>query len=184
MTDRATFLETCHIAGHTCLRVTHQKLAVSRRASKRWKALAKRVINGRRMVERVSSRLAEQVSEICGEKTGNVSDAVSIVRECATERDELRAALNTPQTVDFISAVATEAAHQRLRWGAAHDTTKSPTDWFWVIGYLAGKALSASIAGDLEKARHHTISTAAALAHWHASLQPTASHTNSEALNG
>lgn len=83
--------ETCHVAGHTCLRVTHEKLAASRRASKRWKALAKRVISGRRLIERVSIRLAEQVGALCGEKTGNVSDAVDIVRACANERDDLRA---------------------------------------------------------------------------------------------
>jgi hypothetical protein len=182
--ERARHYEACHIAGHMSLRVTHQKLATSRRVSNRWKAVAKRLFSGRRLVERVSIRLAEQVSELCGEKTGNISDAVDVVRSCSTERDELRAALNTPQTVDFVSAVANESAHQRLRWGADQDTHKTPADWFWLIGYLAGKALSASIAGDVEKARHHTISTAAVLSHWHASLGRAEANETSEATHG
>lgn len=78
--------------------------------------------------------------------------------------------INTPETADFIAAVPLEAAHQRERWDAAHDAGKDQPDWFWLIGYLAGKALRAAIEGDLEKAKHHTISAAAALANWHAAL--------------
>lgn len=34
------------------------------------------------------------------------------------------------------------------------------------MGYLAGKALRAAISGDCEKALHHCVSSAAALANW------------------
>jgi hypothetical protein len=63
-----------------------------------------------------------------------------------------------------------EAAHQRLRWGAPHDREKSAEHWYWLVGYLAGKALRAAIQGDKEKAHHHTISSAAALLHWHTAI--------------
>ena len=86
-------------------------------------------------------------------------------------REKVRAdIINTPETVDFMAGVPLEAAHQRDRWGADHDAGKSPFDWFWLIGYLAQKAADASVRGDVEKALHHTISTAAALANWHAAL--------------
>lgn len=54
---------------------------------------------------------------------------------------ELEAKLNTPEIVDFASAVVLEAAHQRQRWGSDHDAGKTDADWFWLIGYLSGKAL-------------------------------------------
>lgn len=78
--------------------------------------------------------------------------------------------INAPETADFMAGVPIEAAHQRERWGNAHDAGKTPEDWFWLIGYLAQKALRAQNAGDVEKACHHTISTAAALANWHAAI--------------
>lgn len=78
--------------------------------------------------------------------------------------------INSPETADFMAAVPLEAAHQRERWGADHDAGKSPYDWFWLIGYLSQKAADAAVRGDTDKALHHTISTAAALANWHASL--------------
>lgn len=80
------------------------------------------------------------------------------------------ALLNTPEIKDFTVAVQREAAHQRARWSSDHDAGKTPADWFWLVGYLAGKALHSQIAWDLEKALHHTISTAAALCNWHASI--------------
>lgn len=86
-------------------------------------------------------------------------------------REEIRReVINSPETADFIAGVPLEAAHQRERWGVDHDAGKEPQDWFWLIGYLAGKALRAASDGDVDKARHHTISTAAALANWHAAL--------------
>ncbi|WP_428968241.1 hypothetical protein ACQR50_10315 [Sphingomonas sp. Xoc002] len=86
-------------------------------------------------------------------------------------RDEIRSEIiNTPETADFMAGVPLEAAHQRERWGVSHDGGKTPFDWFWLIGYLAQKAASSQVAGDMDKALHHTISTAAALANWHAQI--------------
>jgi hypothetical protein len=82
----------------------------------------------------------------------------------------LRAIINTPETEDFMKGIPLEAAHQRERWGVAHDGGKGPLDWFWLIGYLAQKAATSAMAGDVHKAKHHTISTAAALANWHLRL--------------
>ncbi len=78
--------------------------------------------------------------------------------------------LNVPETKDFLRGIELEAAHQRFRWGADHDEGKHALDWFWLIGYLAQKAAMSAMAGDFEKAKHHTISTAAALANWHLRL--------------
>jgi hypothetical protein len=83
--------------------------------------------------------------------------------------------LHAPELYDFSEAVRVEAAHQRERWMAEHDAGKSPADWFWLVGYLAGKALHATTSGDRARALHHTISTAAALANWHASLMGASS---------
>jgi hypothetical protein len=81
--------------------------------------------------------------------------------------------INTPETADFMAGVPLEAAHQRERWGADHDAGKRPLDWFWLIGFLAQKAADAAMRGDIKKAKHHTISTGAALANWHAALTGT-----------
>jgi len=78
--------------------------------------------------------------------------------------------LNVPETKDFLRGIELEAAHQRFRWGADHDEGKGAFDWFWLIGYLAQKAADAALRGDVEKAKHHTISTAAVLANWHLRL--------------
>jgi predicted transcriptional regulator len=87
------------------------------------------------------------------------------------KREAIRAEIiNTPETADFMAGVPIEAAHQRERWGSSHDAGKKPEDWFWLIGYLAQKALRAQNAGDTTKALHHTISTAAALGNWHAAI--------------
>lgn len=87
------------------------------------------------------------------------------------ELEELKALLNTPEIESFDKGVPLEAAHQIQRWPADHDSGKEPEDWFWLIGYLAGKALHAHKTGDLEKAKHHCISTAAALRNWHAHIR-------------
>lgn len=82
------------------------------------------------------------------------------------EVDRLRALINNPHTEEFLSAVQYEAAHQRYRFGEAESRQKSAENWFWLIGRLVGKCLRAVITGDREKALHHTISSAAALANW------------------
>lgn len=94
----------------------------------------------------------------------------AMLADAQAEVERLREALNTPEIDDFARGVVLEAQHQRARWGSTHDVGKENTDWFWLVGYLAGKALAAAGSGNREKALHHTISTAAALANWHAAL--------------
>ena len=81
--------------------------------------------------------------------------------------------LDQPIIDDFIRGVERETAYQRQLWGTSSDAGKAPADWFWLIGYLAGKALRAAVTGDRNKALHHTISTAAACANWHAAISGT-----------
>ena len=86
-------------------------------------------------------------------------------------------AADVPEIEDFVAGVLTEAEHQKVRWGDAHDRDKSAENWFWLVGYLGGKALRAAVAGERDKALHHTISTAAALSQWHAAIKRDASGT-------
>ena len=95
----------------------------------------------------------------------------SYIQELETACETAKALLNTPEVDEFDKGVPLEAAHQVIRWGAEHDAGKNPEDWFWLVGYLAGKALAAQKAGNLEKAKHHCISTAAALRNWHAHIR-------------
>lgn len=77
-----------------------------------------------------------------------------LVFRLAQEVALLHAQLNTPHTTDFLEAVRIEAAHQRERWGSEHDAGKTDADWFWLVGYLAGKALGASKSEALPRYRH------------------------------
>ena len=89
---------------------------------------------------------------------------------CAARDNERKRVLNNPELRNFVNGVVLEAQHQRQRWGEAHDRSKSAENWYWLVGYLAGKALRAAIEGDHDKALHHTISAAAALSQWHAAI--------------
>jgi hypothetical protein len=93
----------------------------------------------------------------------------AIYDECA----RLSARINAPEIDAFLRAVHVEAVHQVERWGTSHDRAKRPADWFWLVGYLAGKALQSNTSGDTDKALHHTISTAAALYNWHCAIKGT-----------
>lgn len=92
------------------------------------------------------------------------------VIELKREVERLNAIINTPQSNNFLRAVSTEAEHQRQRWGSEHDAGKAPSDWFWLIGYLAGKGLHSHAGGNIEKAEHHIITTAAVCANWHRAM--------------
>jgi len=98
------------------------------------------------------------------------ADELGALRE---QNARLIAALNTPELHDFARGVVSEAQHQRERWGVDGDAGKTAADWFWLVGYLAGKALTAANGGNTDKALHHCISTAAALANWHAAMSGT-----------
>ena len=81
--------------------------------------------------------------------------------------DELEGLINTPETEDFIEGVKIEAAHQIVRWGLDHDADKTPWDWFWLIGYVSQKAAVAMLSGDIQKAKHHMVTTASVMLNWH-----------------
>lgn len=87
--------------------------------------------------------------------------------------DVLAELLNKPHLKDFARALQLEAHHQVGRWGSEHDEGKTPGDWFWLIGYLAQKAMMSQLAGDKDKALHHCITTASAMANWHAAIAGT-----------
>lgn len=104
----------------------------------------------------------------------SLNELVSFIERCAVleaKVTRLNFLLNTPETENFDKAVPLEAAHQVNRWGSEHDAGKQPEDWFWLLGYLAGKALASVKAGDMEKAKHHCISSAAVLRNWHAHIR-------------
>jgi hypothetical protein len=86
------------------------------------------------------------------------------------EREDCRALrelLNRPEIDNFLEGVKLEAAHQLPRWSVDKDRNKGPEEWYWLVGYLAGKALAAQRAGDDGKFMHHLISTGAVLSNWH-----------------
>lgn len=91
--------------------------------------------------------------------------------EAKRDAERLNALINTPEIEDFLQGVRLEAAHQIERWGSAHDREKSAENWYWLVGYLGGKALRSTITGDRDKALHHCISSAAALMNWHSAIR-------------
>lgn len=86
------------------------------------------------------------------------------------EREALLAKINTPELHDFARGVVLEAVHQREKWGTEHDAGKTPQDWRNLLAYLSQKVIDALDRGDTDKAVHHTITTAAACANWHAAI--------------
>ena len=98
---------------------------------------------------------------------------INLAFEAMDEIDRLHNLLNIPETESFLRGLVLEAGYQVQKWGEPHDRQKAPQDWFWLLGYLGGKALRAHCDGDTDKALHHTISSAAALLHWHRHIAGT-----------
>lgn len=97
---------------------------------------------------------------------------------------ELNSLLNSPEIENFLPGVQLEAGHQRWRWGDEHDMRKTAGEWFWALGFLAQKVMIAAENGDIKKAKHHTISSAALLANWHRHIcrcQPVAKNDGATA---
>lgn len=101
---------------------------------------------------------------------GDRRELIKLVESKDAELKRLDDLINHPEVNDFLKGVRLEAAHQIERWGTEHDAGKDSADWYWLVGYLGGKALYSAIAGDVEKFKHHAITAAAALLNWHASL--------------
>jgi len=89
-------------------------------------------------------------------------------KELLDEVERLDALINNPHTEEFLEAVRLEAAHQRERWGDAHDARKTDEDLYWTLGWLSGKAVRFE---SQEKRLHHLITSAALLLNWHRHAQ-------------
>src|SRR5689334_17585738 len=102
---------------------------------------------------RMIARLATRQSD----KTGSpVSAEAAVALGLAADRiEELEAINHAPDVETFFCAVEKETRYQRQLWGAEHDEGKTDADWFWLVGYLAGKALTCAIRGEADKALHH-----------------------------
>lgn len=79
--------------------------------------------------------------------------------------------INTPEIEDFLRAVKIEAAHQREKW-AETDPMKSDADFYWLIGWLGGKAVTDAHEPDdsrteRERRLHRIVTVAAAAYNWH-----------------
>lgn len=85
----------------------------------------------------------------------------------ADELQRMSDILNTPILSPFMEAAVAEAKHQLYRWGDEGDAQKTAWDWFWTLGYLGSKAAHCALAGNWDKAKHHTITATALLANWH-----------------
>jgi len=79
------------------------------------------------------------------------------------------AILETPDPHDFWEASKIEAQYQEAYWGKKGDEGKTDADWFWLIGYLAGKALH-NPGGEHQKKLHRITTIAAAAKNWHAAV--------------
>lgn len=91
-------------------------------------------------------------------------------QELQKEIHELKKLINTPIVDDFLKALPWEAAHQISRWGVEHDSGKTPFDWVFLIGHLATRSAMKFQEGNIEKALHHTITTAAVCLNWHRNI--------------
>jgi hypothetical protein len=153
-------------------------LAENEKLKKAIKRQASAAIAGMNAAKAVSYENLELARKLMAESSPENLTSERAANELLTEENEklraeidrINSILNAPEINNFVNGAALEAAHQRDRWGTASDAGKTPADWFWLIGYLAGKALHAHTAGNLDKALHHTITTAAALCNWHASI--------------
>jgi len=80
--------------------------------------------------------------------------ARATIEAMIADHDRVVALINNPEFEAFLRGVHVEAVHQVERWGQAHDRAKRPADWFWLVGYLAGKALHSATGEQLPRYRH------------------------------
>jgi hypothetical protein len=89
------------------------------------------------------------------------------------EKAEKYDAINTPELYDYLEAAQNEALHQREKWGTNGDEGKTDADWFWLVGYLAGKALHNPPKVNMtpvDAMLHRLVALGAAVANWHAAV--------------
>jgi hypothetical protein len=110
----------------------------------------------------MTNHVAAACGTNCEAQSRDLHAMITMLRE---ENERLRSIVDMPDPIDFVHATEAEARHQRMRW--VGDGGKTDADWFWLIGYLAGKALHNP--GDDEEKRLHRITTVASAAcNWHA----------------
>lgn len=80
------------------------------------------------------------------------------------EVDRLNSLINHPIVNSFIEGFVVEQAYQSEKWDDIDKRT--PVMWLLLIGHLLYKIIEAEESGDLDKARHHTISSSAVLFQW------------------
>lgn len=90
-----------------------------------------------------------------------------LVIELLSRYEKLYGLINKPEVIDFTRGMSCEFAFQNLKWGDETLDNYTHEDWFWVVGYLAGKAVHCFENDKHKKGLHHTITTAAVLSHWH-----------------
>lgn len=146
------------------------------------------------LIERLRRADLSAVNKACEILDGLPQDAIdsgwtargisAYAKHLESRIHELNAIIHTPESNEFLKGVSIEGEYQRQLHGV--DITDARFDWhqwFWVTGYLLGKALAAckSGEGDGEKAKHHLITAAALISNWHNVLtgKPAASvHSN------
>lgn len=158
-----------HVTICGCHRFVSEKLATLPPRPK-WEILRDDTVEADRRMDAQDILIAELEAEAKVKDERMACMYLEAVRTAKKVAD-LERERDHPETEDFFKGVPLEAAHQRARWGSEHDSGKAPADWFWLVGYLAGKCLAAHIGGGREKALHHTISTAASLANWHMAIK-------------
>lgn len=99
-----------------------------------------------------------------------VESLIESLRTQTAIAQKLDVLVNSPELNDFAKGVVTEAVHQKLKWGTSHDEGKTAEDWIFLMGHLSGKAAQAKKDGNVDKAKHHCISAAAAMANWHTQI--------------
>lgn len=115
--------------------------------------------------------------EVCTKCTYFGTEKAKLCRNCQrtakleTELEALKKLINTPHTDDFMKSVPLEAAFQVTHWGTEQDAGKSPVDWLFLVGYLAGKACHHATLENTENALHHCVSAAAVLLNWYRRLK-------------
>lgn len=123
----------------------------------------------------------DTIDEVCNDNGTSARVITDLIAEVA----RLNVIIHAPESDDFLKGVVIEAEYQRQLHGVdASDARFEWHQWYWVVGYLLGKALAAckSGEGNGEKAKHHLVTSAALINNWHNVLigKPAASvHSNS-----
>lgn len=100
---------------------------------------------------------------------------VSEVERLRADNRRLRGILDQPDPAEFMYATEVEMRYQQAHWGEEHDSGKVDADWFWLIGYLAGKALHRGEDDGRDKLLHRITTVSAAAGNWHRHVRTRAS---------